>query len=348
MGTEPEIIQQEAIAAIQSASNLQVLENIRIKYLSKNGEISALLNRIRDIPPHQRPEYGQRVNAIKNQVQVAFEQRLTELEEIAIKESLPDTTMPPRPQRPGTIHPVNATLERIVNIFRRLGFALAFGPDIETEFHNFDALNTPPEHPARDEKDTFYLDLPPHPQYGRYLLRTQTSPVQIRVLQQQSPPIRIISPGRCYRRDEIDATHLASFHQCEGLVVDSESGLPHLKGTLEFFFRELLGPETRLRFRPHYFPFTEPSYEVDLWMQTNGQQGRWLEVAGCGMVHPAVFEAVGIDPEAHTGFAFGMGIERLTMILHGLPDLRLLEQNDLRFLRQFPHYLLPQHTTAEV
>jgi len=345
MDADPFLIRYEAVAEITSATSLQALENARIKHLSKNGTVPALLARMKDIPPAEKPAYGQKINAIKNEVQAAYEQRLRELEEIAFTQSLPDVTMPARPQRPGTIHPVNATLDRMVRIFRRLGFAMALGPDIETEFHNFDALNTPPDHPARNEQDTFYLELPPHPRYGRYLLRTQTSPVQIRVMQEKKPPIRIISPGRCYRRDEIDATHLASFHQCEGLVVDTESGLPHLKGTLEFFFRELLGPDTRLRFRPHFFPFTEPSYEVDLWLETPGRPARWLEVAGCGIVDPAVFEAVGYDPDQYTGYAFGMGIERIAMILHGFPDLRLLEQNDLRFLRQFPHYLQPQNTT---
>lgn len=325
-----------ALQKLGQCSNQFELDNFKHQYLSKQGALTELMTRVKTLPPEQRPAYGQKVNELKTRLQNAFDAKVAELEEAAAREALPDITLPARPQRTGTLHPVTSTLHRVISVFRRMGFALATGPDIETEFHNFDALNTPPEHPARNEQDTFYLDLPSHPQYGRYLLRTQTSPVQIRVMQSARPPIRVIAPGRCYRRDEIDATHLSSFHQVEGLVVDDHSTLPHLKGCLEFFLKELLGPQTRLRFRPHFFPFTEPSYEVDLWLQAEGREPRWLEIAGCGLVDPAVFEAVGYDPEQVCGYAFGLGIERLAMIQHGFPDLRLLEQNDLRFLRQFP------------
>ncbi len=335
-------IQKDALAKLAGCKNQQDIDTFKHDYLSKQGIVSNLMGRMKLLAPEQRPSYGQQINAFKNQIQNALENKISELEEAAAKAAMPDLTLPARPQRLGTLHPVTATVDRVINIFRRLGFALATGPDIETEFHNFDALNTPPEHPARNEQDTFYLNLPPDPKYGRLLLRTQTSPVQIRVMQSTRPPIRIIAPGRCYRRDEIDATHLSSFHQIEGLVVDSESALPHLKGCLEFFFRELMGPSTRLRFRPHFFPFTEPSYEVDLWLKAEGREPRWLEIAGCGVVDPAVFEAVGYDPDQVSGYAFGMGIERLAMILHGFPDLRLLEENDLRFLRQFPDPYLPR------
>jgi phenylalanyl-tRNA synthetase alpha chain len=227
------------------------------------------------------------------------------------------------------------TLDRITDIFHRLGFALADGPEIETEHHNFDALNTLPDHPARDEADTFYLDLPPGP-HGRWLLRTQTSPVQIRVLENRKPPIKIIAPGRCYRRDEVDATHGIFFHQVEGLCVGEGIGLPHLKGVLEFFFRELMGEGTKVRLRPHYFPFTEPSFEVDCSIPGKTFRGKeWLEIAGCGMVHPKVLRGVGVDPEKFSGYAFGLGVERIAMVRHGIPDLRLFYENDVRFLKQF-------------
>jgi len=246
-----------------------------------------------------------------------------------------DPTLPGRPTPSGAQHVVTQTLDRITDIFHRLGFALADGSEIETEHHNFDALNTQPDHPARDEADTFYLDLPPGP-HGRWLLRTQTSPVQIRVLEKRKPPIKIIAPGRCYRRDELDATHGIFFHQVEGLCVGEGIGLPHLKGVLEFFFRELLGEGTKVRLRPHYFPFTEPSFEVDCSIPGKTFRGKeWLEIAGCGLVHPKVLRGVGVDPEKFTGYAFGLGVERIAMVRHGIPDLRLLYENDVRFLKQF-------------
>jgi phenylalanyl-tRNA synthetase alpha chain len=233
------------------------------------------------------------------------------------------------------VHVLTQTLDRIVDIFHRLGFSLAEGPEIETEYHNFDALNTPPDHPARDEADTFYLDLAPGP-HGRWLLRTQTSPVQIRVLEQRKPPVKVIAPGRCYRRDEVDATHGLFFHQVEGLCVGEGIALPHLKGALEFFFRELFGTGTKIRLRPHYFPFTEPSFEVDVSIPGRTFRGReWLEIAGCGLVHPKVLRGVGIDPEKHTGYAFGLGVERIAMVRHNIPDLRMFYENDVRFLKQF-------------
>lgn len=246
-----------------------------------------------------------------------------------------DPTLPGRPYPSGAVHVVTQTLDRITDIFHRLGFALADGPEIETEHHNFDALNTQPDHPARDEADTFYLDLPPGP-HGRWLLRTQTSPVQIRVLENRKPPIKIIAPGRCYRRDEVDATHGIFFHQVEGLCVGEGIGLPHLKGVLEFFFRELMGEGTKVRLRPHYFPFTDPSFEVDCSIPGKTFRGKeWLEIAGCGLVHPKVLRGVGVDPEKFSGYAFGLGVERIAMVRHGIPDLRLFYENDVRFLKQF-------------
>jgi phenylalanyl-tRNA synthetase alpha chain len=246
-----------------------------------------------------------------------------------------DVTLPGTAAHLGSLHPITQLLDRTVQIFRRMGFALEDGPDVETEWHCFDALNTPADHPARNEQDTFYLP------DGR-LLRTHTSTVQIRTMQKMAPPIRIIAPGAAYRRDEIDATHLAQFTQMEGLYVDQGVSVADLKGTLEFFFRELFGADAKIRFRPHFFPFTEPSYEIDIQAKALGGGERWLEIAGCGMVDPAVFEAVNarrgdeaFDPELYTGFAFGFGLDRLAMIMAGLPDIRLLIENDQRFLTQF-------------
>ncbi len=264
-----------------------------------------------------------------------FEERKAGFES-APSEVIEDPTLPGRPLPQASLHVLTQTMERITSIFQRLGFSVADGPDIETEFYNFDALNTPPDHPARNEQDTFYMDLDPVAGQGRKLLRSQTSTVQIRTMQTQKPPIRIISPGRCYRRDEIDATHGLFFHQIEGLIVDEGISLADLKGTLEFFFKEFLGPDTKVRFRPHFFPFTEPSFEVDLSQPGRLIRGKeWLEICGCGMVDPAVFQSVGIDPERYTGFAFGMGVERMAMMIHDIPDLRYFFENDQRFLRQF-------------
>jgi phenylalanyl-tRNA synthetase alpha chain len=262
----------------------------------------------------------------------AREIRLLEEADAAAVSSL-DLTLPGTAAGAGTLHPLTQLMDRAVRCFRRMGFAIADGPDIESEWHCFDALNTPPDHPARNEKDTFYLP------DGR-LLRSHTSTVQIRVMENNPPPVRIIAPGAAYRRDEVDATHLAQFTQMEGLYVAENVSLADLKGTLEFFFRELFGPGTDIQFRPHFFPFTEPSYEIDIRAEALGNQ--WMELAGCGMVDPAVFEAVCerrgdrvYDPERVTGFAFGFGLDRLAMNLARIPDIRMLVENDLRFLRQF-------------
>ncbi|MBX7157941.1 MAG: phenylalanine--tRNA ligase subunit alpha [Verrucomicrobiae bacterium] len=328
-------LQQTASETIQKAKTSADLENARLTYLSKKGALPQLLEKLKTVPADQKPLIGKKLNEVKTQLETLFANRKEEMEsQTNLGEQ--DLTLPGRPYPMGKLHPLTQITDQVIAIFRRMGFALAEGPDIETEFNNFDALNTPADHPARNEKDTFYINQPPHPKEGRYLLRTQTSPVQIRVMQNQKPPLRIICPGRCYRRDEIDATHSTSFHQIEGLVVNENISLADLKGTLEFFFKELLGPETRMRLRPHFFPFTEPSFEVDLNHPTLNPKGKkWLEIAGCGMVDPNVFQSVGYDSERYTGFAFGMGIERIAMILQGVPDLRLYEQNDLRFLNQF-------------
>jgi phenylalanyl-tRNA synthetase alpha chain len=332
-------IQAQALAKIGAAASPAALEEARIHVLGRNGSLPALMAGLKDVSPSERPEIGKLCNELKQRVTDAFEARKAALED-AVADMPFDSTLPGRAGPSGSLHPVNQVRDRCIAIFRRLGFALASGPDIETEWHNFDALNTPPDHPARNEQDTFYIDpeglAPASEKHGRWLLRTHTSPVQIRTMLAQKPPIRIIAPGRCYRRDEIDATHGMSFTQMEGLAVDENITAADLKGTLERFFRELLGRDLKFRFRPHFFPFTEPSFEVDCSRPGAKVRGKeWLEICGCGMVDPAVFHHVGIDPERYTGWAFGFGIDRLVMILHGIPDLRLFSENDVRFLRQF-------------
>lgn len=333
-------LQTEVLAAIEAAAEANALEETRIQYLSRNGAVPALLAGMKDVPKEDRPEIGRLSNQMKQAINAAFEQRKNALEDASAEGGDLDPTLPGRTQPGGTLHPVNAIRDRCVQIFRRLGFAIADGPNVDTEWHNFDALNTPADHPARNEQDTFYLDpegLEPAEggKYGRWLMRTHTSPVQIRTMLEGNPPVRIVAPGRCYRRDEIDATHLMAFTQIEGLCVGEGVTVANLKGTLEYFFREVLGQELRFRFRPHFFPFTEPSFEVDCSRPGSEVKGKeWLEIAGCGMVDPAVLENCGIDAERYTGWAFGFGVERLVQILHGLPDLRLLTENDVRFLRQ--------------
>jgi phenylalanyl-tRNA synthetase alpha chain len=290
---------------------------------------------MRNVPKEDRPKFGKILNDLRAAVTGALEESqkcLLEAADSAAFASL-DLTLPGTFPAPGTLHPLTQLMDRAVRCFRRMGFAIADGPDIETEWHCFDALNTPPDHPARNEQDTFYLP------DGR-LLRSHTSSVQIRVMENTPPPVRIIAPGSAYRRDEVDATHLAQFTQMEGLYVAERVSLADLKGTLEFFFRELFGTGTEIQFRPHFFPFTEPSYEIDIRAAALG--GEWMELAGCGMVDPAVFEEIckkrgdrAYDPEKVSGFAFGFGLERLAMNLSRIPDIRMLVENDLRFLKQF-------------
>jgi len=328
-------LQKEAISALDQISDAPALEAWRIEYLSRSGKVPQAMEGMKSVPKEDKPAVGKAANELKKALSSAFEAKKEGFESADIE--LPeDPSLPGRPYPRGSIHVLQQTRDEMVSIFRRLGFALAEGPEIETEFTNFDALNTPSDHPARNEQDTFYLDLEDHPKEGRKLLRTHTSPVQIRTMLKQKPPIRIIAPGRCFRRDEVDATHGMFFTQLEGLVVDRAIHLGHMKGTLEFFFREFMGPGTEVRFRPHFFPFTEPSFEADMSrsdMQIKGK--KWTEIAGCGMVDPNVFSSVGIDPEEYTGFAFGIGVERMAMIRHGINDLRLFYENDLRFLSQF-------------
>jgi phenylalanyl-tRNA synthetase alpha chain len=335
MDQQVDSLRAEALAQIASATDAASLEAVRLKYLGKSGAITALSEGMRNVPKEDRPKFGKILNDLRAAVTGALEESqkcLLEAADSAAFASL-DLTLPGTFPAPGTLHPLTQLMDRAVRCFRRMGFAIADGPDIETEWHCFDALNTPPDHPARNEQDTFYLP------DGR-LLRSHTSSVQIRVMENTPPPVRIIAPGSAYRRDEVDATHLAQFTQMEGLYVAERVSLADLKGTLEFFFRELFGTGTEIQFRPHFFPFTEPSYEIDIRAAALG--GEWMELAGCGMVDPAVFEEIckkrgdrAYDPEKVSGFAFGFGLERLAMNLSRIPDIRMLVENDLRFLKQF-------------
>ncbi len=333
-----ETIKAEALAAIAAADTADALEAVRIKYISRKGLIPDLMKHLKTIPPEEKRAYGQRVNDLKDAFQSEWDARKTELEAdtSAQADGGFDVTLPGQWRGVGSKHPITQLTERAISIFQTLGFTVADGPDIETVFNNFDALNHPPGHPARDMKDTFYLDDAGH------LLRTHTSPVQVRYMLSHPPPIRIIAPGRCYRRDTPDATHSANFHQIEGLFVGENVSLADLKGDLSHFAREAMGPDTKVRFRPHFFPFTEPSVEVDFSCHVCGgkgcrvcKQSGWIEIAGAGMVDPNVFKAVGYDPEKVQGYAFGMGIERIAMILFGITDIRHLYENDVRYLSQF-------------
>ena len=332
-----EQLRDDALAQVGSAPDQRVLETVRVKFLGRGGSVSEWSDKMKSLPKEEKPAVGKLLNKVRIAITAAIEARAENFR--AEKESAAvaniDLSLPGTPHERGALHPLTQMLDRSIAIFRRMGFALAEGPDIETEWHCFDALNTPADHPARNEQDTFYLP------DGR-LLRTHTSTVQIRAMESALPPIRVIAPGAAYRRDEIDATHTSQFHQIEGLYVDENVSVADLKGTLEFFLRELFGAHTAVRFRPHYFPFTEPSFEIDVKSSALKGGEQWVEVCGCGMVHPSVFEAVNqsrhdnaYDPAKWTGFAFGLGMDRLAMILFDIPDIRLFAQNDLRFLRQF-------------
>lgn len=327
-----------AEAAAAGAGDLVALDQIRVHYLGKKGVLTERLKALGALPAEQRREAGAAINVAKEAVQTALEARRLALEEAALNQRLAaervDVTLPGRGQRAGGLHPITRTLRRIEELFRQIGFSVAEGPEIEDDFHNFEALNIPAHHPARAMHDTFYFD-------ANTLLRTHTSPVQIRTMKRTQPPIRIIAPGRVYRCDS-DLTHSPMFHQVEGLFVDEGVSFADLKGVLYDFLRAFFERDLDVRFRPSYFPFTEPSAEVDIQCVMCGGSGcrvckhtGWLEVLGSGMVHPAVFENVGIDAERYTGYAFGMGVERLAMLRYGVNDLRLFFDNDLRFLSQF-------------
>ncbi len=322
-----EEIVAQAEAAIANADNPQALDDVRVQYMGKKGQLTELLKGLGKLDPSERREAGQKINEAKQQVQTSINSRKELLKAEELKAKLEaeriDVTLPGRNSAVGGVHPVTQTIRRIEQFFGDLGFSVKEGPEVEDGFHNFDALNIPTNHPARADHDTFYFT-------PSTMLRTQTSGVQIRTMEVEKPPLRIISPGRVYRND-YDQTHTPMFHQVEGLMVDTDVSFTQLKGILEDFLTHFFEESLQVRFRPSYFPFTEPSAEVDVM----GKDGKWLEVLGCGMVHPNVLKAVGIDPEKHTGFAFGMGVERLTMLRYGVTDLRAFFENDLRFLKQF-------------
>ncbi|EKB19018.1 TPA: phenylalanine--tRNA ligase subunit alpha [Aeromonas veronii] len=317
----------QAKAEIEGVSDIATLDEIRVKYLGKKGFFTEQMKGLGALSAEERPAAGAVINQAKQQVQDALNERREALEVAVLNQKLAaetiDVSLPGRRIENGGLHPVTRTIERIERLFGEMGFKVARGPEIEDGFHNFDALNIPAHHPARTDHDTFYFN-------PDLMLRTHTSGVQIRTMQQQQPPIRIIAPGRVYRND-YDMTHTPMFHQVEGLLVDEHASFTELKGILHDFLRNYFEEDLTIRFRPSYFPFTEPSAEVDVM----GKNGKWLEVLGCGMVHPNVLRSVGIDPEKYSGFAFGMGVERLTMLRYGVNDLRAFFENDLRFLKQF-------------
>jgi phenylalanyl-tRNA synthetase alpha chain len=317
---------------LRAAPDLASLDRAKGRFLGAEGAFTALMKELGSLPKEERPLAGKAINAAKQELEAV----LTEVRGVLeLKAALPkepaDFTLPGRRRPLGRLHPLTQVTDSIVRAFRKLGFAVADGPEIEDEVHCFDALNTPKDHPARDAQDTFFLD-----SNGRPLLRTHTSSVQIRVMEKTPPPIRIVVPGRVFRRDNADATHNPTFHQIEGLYVDRNVTVSDLKGTVEAVFKEVLGNDVKLRFRPHYFSYTEPSMEIDFTNALVRKLGKeWLEIAGCGMVHPQVFENVGYDPEVWSGWAFGFGIERIAMLCYGITDIRLLYENDIRFLKQF-------------
>lgn len=328
----------QALEAVQQSEDVNALEQLRVQYLGKKGELTALMQTLGKLSAEERPQAGALINTAKNQVQDALNARKSVLEQALLAEKLAseriDVTLPGRGQTSGGLHPVTRTLERVEQFFTHIGYSVAEGPEVEDDYHNFEALNIPGHHPARAMHDTFYFN-------ANMLLRTHTSPVQVRTMESQQPPIRIVCPGRVYRCDS-DITHSPMFHQVEGLLVDEGISFADLKGTIEEFLRVFFEKPLGVRFRPSFFPFTEPSAEVDMQcVMCSGRgcrvckQTGWLEVMGCGMVHPNVLRMSGIDPEKYSGFAFGMGVERLAMLRYGVNDLRLFFDNDLRFLAQF-------------
>lgn len=339
MKTALQQIKEKAIAELDSCVDLKVLEDLRVQYLGKKGELTAILKQMGKLSAEERPVIGQLANDIRAAIEESIKQKQSELNEKQLNEKLLsekiDVTIPGKKIEVGKKHPLSKVMDEIKEIFLGLGFDVVSGPEVEYDYYNFEALNLPKDHPARDTQDTFYIT-------ENILLRTQTSPVQIRVMEKQKPPIRILSPGRVYRSDAVDATHSPVFHQIEGLVVDKGVTMSDLKGTLELFVKSLYGDDAKVRFRPHHFPFTEPSAEVDVMcFSCHGQGCRlckgegWIEILGAGMVHPKVLLNCGIDPDEYSGFAFGMGLERLVMRRFNIDDLRLFFENDIRFLSQF-------------
>ncbi len=334
-----EQLKQAAVKALENAAEQSDIEEIRVKYLGKKGELTALLKQMGSLAPEDRPKMGQLVNEAKQKLDSLISEKSAEMKEklteLKLKAETIDITMPAKKQEHGSLHPLNQVLNDMIDIFQSMGFDVLDGPEVETDHYNFECLNVPADHPARDMQDTFYLG-------ENLLLRTQTSAAQIRTMENRKPPIRIICPGRVFRADEVDATHSPVFHQIEGLVVDKGVTMCDLKGVLEQFAREIYGEDTKVKFRPSFFPFTEPSVEVDVSCSECGGKGcrvckgsGWIEILGAGMVHPNVLRSCGIDPEVYSGFAFGIGLDRLTTTRHKISDIRLLFENDKRFLDQF-------------
>jgi len=335
-------VDEACAAQLAQAMTAEDVESVRVTLFGRNSELSQQLKSLPALAPEERALVGKQANALRAKWEAEMGAKRAAVGALAPAPSL-DVTLPGRAVRMGGLHPITQTIDEILSRFTPLGFEVVEGPELETEYYNFDALNIPREHPSRESFDTFFVDLPsPRPQKGRALLRSHTSPVQIRVMERRRPPLRIVVPGKVYRPDPLDPSHSFMFHQVEGLMVDERTSFADLKGVLEQFLRALFGPQTISRFRPHYFPFTEPSAEVDIacaacggsGCSTCGRKG-WLEIMGCGMVHPNVFKAVGYDPRRAQGFAFGMGVERIAMLRHGIKDIRLFFENDLRFLEQF-------------
>ena len=338
-------IREEALKQIRESNRLDELNEVRVSFLGKKGELTAVLKGMKNVDPKERPFVGQMVNETREAIEEFLEETKKKLEEKAreekMKQEVIDVTLPAKKINVGHRHPNTIALEEVERIFVGMGYEVVEGPEIEYDLYNFEKLNIPANHPAKDEQDTFYIN-------KDIVLRTQTSPVQARIMEQGKLPIRMIAPGRVFRSDEVDATHSPSFHQIEGLVVDKNITFADLKGTLEEFAKQLFGPETKTKFRPHHFPFTEPSAEVDVSCFKCGGSGEieghscrfckgsgWIEILGCGMVHPHVFEMCGIDPEEYTGFAFGVGLERIALLKYEIDDMRELYKNDIRFLKQF-------------
>jgi phenylalanyl-tRNA synthetase alpha chain len=339
MKEQLEKIKSEALAKIDASDALEKLNEIRVAYLGKKGELTTVLKSMKDVAPEERPKVGQMVNEVRALIEERLEETKAALAKKAREEQMKreviDVTLPAKKANTGHKHPNTIALEEVERIFVGMGYEVVEGPEVEYDLYNFEKLNIPKGHPARDEQDTFYIN-------DSILLRSQTSPVQARVMEKQKPPIRMIAPGRVFRSDEVDATHSPSFHQIEGLVIDKHITFADLKGTLAEFAKELFGEDTKVKFRPHHFPFTEPSAEVDVSCFKCGGKGcrfckgsGWIEILGCGMVHPHVLEMCGIDPEEYTGFAFGVGLERIALLKYEIDDMRLLYENDIRFLKQF-------------
>lgn len=332
-------ILEESKAQLQAAASVQEAEDVRVKVLGKKGALTEILKSMGKLAPEERKELGQAANQVRAEIEELLTETFAKLksaaQEAKFKAEKIDVTEPGKPVKLGAKHPVTVTIEEMSRVFKSMGFTLTEGPEVETVFNNFDALNAGPNHPARDWTDTFYIS-------DDVLLRTQTSPVQVRVLQSQEPPIRVFAPGRTFRCDTADATHSPMFHQVEGLVVDEGITMADLKGVLDSFAKQMFGSETKTKFRPHHFPFTEPSAEMDVSCFKCGGKGcrvckgsGWIEILGCGMVHPNVLKVGGIDTEKYTGFAFGVGVERVAMLKYGIDDIRLMYENDMRFIEQF-------------